>query len=241
MKSKLIILLLPWSFSFAIQAKQISTPFLNFQISNRWDCQFQDPLAYVCRLQQNQPVQDALIIVSAKEAGPEDNFNSFQKYLGMPKPLQAKGATPSISKVQYVKILDIHKQKWTEGLHLNSEIEGYSTRYLATVKGKLSVLVTLSAAQNHWKFFEQDFKMAVQTLQLTNNPIIFSDPYRLGRNQNMQNPQQKQLASTSPPAAKASRKQASVQVERTSSPPNYALMGIAALAVLGLVIYAVKS
>lgn len=240
MKLKLIMLLLPCSLSFATQAKQITTPFLNFQISNRWDCQFQDPLAYVCRLQLNQPVQDAIIIVSAKEAGPEDTFNSFQKYLGMPKPLQAKGATPSISKVQYVKILDIHKQKWTEGLHLNSEIEGYSTRYLATVKGKLSVLVTLSAAQNHWKFFEQDFKMAVQTLQLTNNPIIFSDPYRLGQKQNLQNPQQKQMASTSPPV-NPSRKQASVQAERASSPPNYALMGITALAVLGLVVYAVKS
>jgi hypothetical protein len=240
MKLKLIILLLPCSLSFAIQAKQISTPFLNFQISNRWDCEFQDPLAYVCRLQQNQPAQDALIIVSAKEAGPEDNFSSFQKYLGMPKPLQAKGATPSISKVQYVRILDIHKQKWTEGLHLNSEIEGYSTRYLATVKGKLSVLVTLSAAQNHWKFFEQDFKMAVQTLQLTDNPIIFSDPFRLGQKQNLQSPPQKQPASLSPPA-KAARKQASVQAERASSPPNYALMGIAALAVLGLVVYAVKS
>ncbi|MCB0384905.1 MAG: hypothetical protein KDD43_05885 [Bdellovibrionales bacterium] len=215
------------------QAKVMQTAYLSFNIPDTWDCRREDAFAYSCRPNATKKVQDAIIIISAKEAGPEDTFASFQKYLNVPRTLNIAGSTPQVSRVQYVRLIQVNKQGWADGAHLNSEIQGYFTRYLATVKEKLSVLITLSAAQNRWKTFEQDFATVVNSLKLTDNQTILQQPYTLG-----QAPQpQGQLPAggaqlTPPPGA-----QASVPAK---DKPNYTLMLLAALAVIGLFVYAFK-
>lgn len=224
--------------SATLEAKQVATPYLNFQISDRWVCQRADPLAFTCQLQSNQPVRDALIIISAKEAGPEDNFASFQKYLAMPKPLPVMGGRAIVSKPQYVKQLVINRQTWVDGVQFNGEIAGYYTRYLTTVKQNLSILITFSAARERWRFFSQDFNMAVQTLQLTKNPAILAQPFTLGQKQNVEG--RGHAPSPNNGRLEEVRSLASATGKNSSS-PNYIIMGLVGLLVMGLLVYAIKS
>ncbi|MCB0361816.1 MAG: hypothetical protein KDD35_03805 [Bdellovibrionales bacterium] len=239
--SLILLFTLSFALSHTAEAKQVTTPYLSFQISNRWDCQRADAFAYTCRLQSNQPVRDALIIISAKEAGPEDNLLSFQKYLSIPKPVQSRGKSPTVSKTQYIRSIKINNQVWADGAQLNGEIPGYYTRYLATVKNKLSILITFSAAQNRWKFFEQDFKMASQTLQITENPTLLNQPFSLGRKQPSSLHSSHQPNKANPSTNQKISGQSSHSSVKSAPPPDYLMLGLASLVVLSIVIYAIKS
>ncbi|MCB0366732.1 MAG: hypothetical protein H6624_15730 [Bdellovibrionaceae bacterium] len=214
------------------QAKVMKTAYLSFNIPDAWDCRREDAFAYSCRPNARKKVQDAIIIISAKEAGPEDTFASFQKYLNVPRTLNVMGSTPQVSRVQYVRLIQINKQAWADGAHLNSEIQGYFTRYLATVKEKLSVLITLSAAQSRWKMFEKDFATIVNSLVLTDNQTVLQQPYTLGQTPQTQGQLPAGGAQISP--------QAGVTPMPAKETPNYTLMLLAALAVVGLFVYAFK-
>ena len=225
-----LVVVLSWA-PEASAAKKINTAYLSFTAPDGWECRREDAFAYSCRPATKQKFQDAIVIVSAKEAGPEDNFTSFEKYLKVPRTIRVTGTTPKISKVQYVRTIKIHNQPWADGAHLNSEIDGYFTRYLATVKERLSILVTLSAAQSRWKGFQKDFATIVNSLKVTSNPTILAQPYSLGKGQAGQG----QLPVGGPQVGPGPAGQAV-----PSKGPNYTLMILAAVAVIGLFLYAFK-
>jgi LPXTG-motif cell wall-anchored protein len=49
---------------------------------------------------------------------------------------------------------------------LGSEIPGYYTRYLTTIKDNIAILVTLSAHQKYYTKYSNDFFKAVETLKV---------------------------------------------------------------------------
>ncbi len=51
-------------------------------------------------------------------------------------------------------------------MHLGSEIPHYYTRYLATVKGKIAVLVTFSAHKLHYTKYSSEFFRAIKSLRV---------------------------------------------------------------------------
>ncbi|RYZ85297.1 MAG: outer membrane protein assembly factor, partial [Proteobacteria bacterium] len=50
--------------------------------------------------------------------------------------------------------------------HLSSEVQNYFTRYLASIKGRIAVLVTFSAHKQFYTKYSQDFFKAVSTLRV---------------------------------------------------------------------------
>ncbi|MEZ4871554.1 MAG: hypothetical protein R2827_04760 [Bdellovibrionales bacterium] len=54
------------------------------------------------------------------------------------------------SKIRYVKKYSLNGKEWVDSLHESSEVEGYYTRYVATVSGGLGILVTFSAHKKHY-------------------------------------------------------------------------------------------
>ena len=53
-----------------------------------------------------------------------------------------------------------------DGIHLGSEVETYYTRYAATVKDSLGILVTFSAHKDHYSKYSNDFVKAIQSLKV---------------------------------------------------------------------------
>lgn len=160
-------------FSISVNAKTFKNSYLTFELPDSWSCQ-QEGTEWICSPVDSVVARDALIILSAKEAGPEDSFASYQSYLSQPRLLQNSKNIPKPSKVIHSKTRNINEQQWIEGLHLNSEIEGFYTLYLATVKQGLAVLVSLSAEKNKASQFNSAFSSAVKSIRLTTSNELLS-------------------------------------------------------------------
>ena len=60
----------------------------------------------------------------------------------------------------------IANQLWADGLHEGSEVGPYFTRYLATIKDRIAILVTFSAHKQHYTKYSGDFIKAVESLRV---------------------------------------------------------------------------
>jgi len=60
----------------------------------------------------------------------------------------------------------ISNHQWVDGMDLGSEINSYYTRYLATIKDRLAVLITFSAHKEHYTKYSSDFLKAVESLRV---------------------------------------------------------------------------
>ncbi len=58
-------------------------------------------------------------------------------------------------------------------MHLSSEIPSYYTRYLATIKERLAILVTFSGHQKHFTKYSNDFFRAVESLRVVAAKDLF--------------------------------------------------------------------
>src|SRR6185312_5686077 len=60
----------------------------------------------------------------------------------------------------------ISNQMWIDGMHLGSEVGPYFTRYLATIKDKIAILVTFSAHKEQYTKYSADFIKAIESLRV---------------------------------------------------------------------------
>jgi hypothetical protein len=67
---------------------------------------------------------------------------------------------------KYAKTQNLNGHPWVDSLHLESEIPGFYTRYLATVKQDIGVLVTYSVNKAKYQDYLQDFDHMVNTLKV---------------------------------------------------------------------------
>jgi len=167
-------------------AKVFTNSYLTFNLPDDWDCVLAGT-EWVCSPTSKSGQREATIILGAKSAGPEDRIENFQKFLNNPKTVQlANGATAS-SKVIKVAPVQLVGQTWMEGIHLGSEIENYYTRYLATVKEHLSILMTMSAHKAVWNNYEPIFGKIKNSLRISASPQILINP-PVKRQQNVSQP-----------------------------------------------------
>jgi len=82
--------------------------------------------------------------------------------------------------MKYAKNVNINNHAWVDSLHLESEIPGFYTRYLATVKSDIGVLVTYSINKSKYQQYLEDFDNMVKTLKVFRKP-------GMGLNANPQN------------------------------------------------------
>lgn len=60
----------------------------------------------------------------------------------------------------------INQHTWIDGMHFASEVPNYYTRYLATTKDKIAILVTFSAHKAHYAKYSNDFFRAIESLRV---------------------------------------------------------------------------
>lgn len=165
----LALLVLP----LTAQAKIFKNSYVSFEVPDNWNC-IQEGVAWTCTPATPIEAREAVIVLAAKVAGPEDNLVNFQTYLGQPKKLATKVGTPMPSQVMYAQERTLAGTKWIQAQHLGSEIQQFYTLYLATVKDSLAILISLSAEKSKYPNYNGVFDRAIKTLRITaNNSQLF--------------------------------------------------------------------
>lgn len=152
-------------FSTTAQAKLFRNAYIAFELPPNWNCKLEGS-EWVCENDFAQKTKEAIIILTAKEVGPTDTMPAYLAHLQTPRTLPGRGGLPVKSQVINVKERMIQNQMWIDGLHLGSEVGPYYTRYVATIKDRISILVTLSAHKQHYTKYSNDFIKAVESLRV---------------------------------------------------------------------------
>jgi hypothetical protein len=177
-----------------VQAKVFRNSYVSFELPDKWDCYLENT-AWICRYaisksclgpssnskacqEQRKKTREAIIILAAKEVGPKDSFNAYYDHLKKPRPIVMKEGKRSSSKIIHTKAINIAKHKWIDGMHLGSEIPHYYTRYLATIKGNIAVLVTFSAHKRFYTNYSNEFFRAIKSLR-----VIATKSSTVGKNE----------------------------------------------------------
>lgn len=161
---KIFFLLCVLFLTFTAEAKRFRNAYVSFELPPNWNCQLEGT-DWVCTNQFQQRAKEAIIILTAKEVGPTDSLSAYRAHLQTPRSIPAKTGPPQMSKVIHVKDRTIGNHPWIDGMHLGSEVGPYYTRYLATIKDKVAVLVTFSAHKQHFTKYSGDFLAAIESLR----------------------------------------------------------------------------
>lgn len=172
-------LLLSAPSSFAIR---FANQFVEFELPPKWSCALEGA-EWVCQSSDKKKKRDAIIILAAKLRGEQDSLDQYQTYLKKPKKYKNIKGHPVQSEPKYAKISKINNHAWVDSLHLESEIPGFYTRYIATVKKDIGVLVTYSIHKKKYSQYLKDFENLVKTLKVFRKPGVGLN--RKSKNQNL--------------------------------------------------------
>ncbi len=153
----------------AAHAKLWENQFIQFELPKDWRCVLEGA-EWVCQGDDPENKKEAIIVLAAKYKGEKDTLDSYQAYLQSPKAWKTNQGKELISEVKYAKTISIADHPWVDGFHMSSEVEGYFTRYLATVKEDLGVLVTYSVAKSRYSEYVPMFETLVKSLRVFHRP-----------------------------------------------------------------------
>lgn len=150
-------------------AAKFANQFIEFELPAQWQCNLEGA-EWVCQSLNDQNKRDAIIVLAAKLKGDQDSLDQYLAYLKNSKVYTSiKGQTVK-SDPKYAKNIQIGDQPWVDSLHLQSEIPGFYTRYIATVKNDIGVLVTYSINKDKYQAYQSQFENMVQTLKVFRKP-----------------------------------------------------------------------
>lgn len=154
-------------FSLNTQAKLFSNSYVSFELPPNWSCKVAGT-EWVCRSSDKDQARQAIIVLTAKEQGPNDNFAYYNQYLKTPKtPKNRDGSISTRSKVMHLKTVQITNHAWVDGLHLGSLLPKFYSRYLVTIKDGIAILVTFSAKKEFYTQYSQHFFNTIKSLKVT--------------------------------------------------------------------------
>lgn len=147
------------------QAARFANQFVEFEIPPQWNCTLEGA-EWVCQSSDEGKKRDAVIILAAKLKGPQDSLDQYLEYLKNPKTFKSVQGRPVKSDPKYAKTINLNGQAWVDALHLESEVPGFYTRYLATIKQDIGVLVTYSINKTKYQNYLEPFENMVRTLRV---------------------------------------------------------------------------
>ncbi len=147
-------------------AMKFSNQFVEFELPNmKWNCALEGA-EWVCQSNDEQKKRDAIIVLAAKLKGEQDSLDKYQEYLTKPRSFAAPNGKNVTSQPRSTRVRELNAHPWVDSLHLDSEIPGFYTRYLATIKQDIGVLVTYSVNQNKYKEYTAEFEALVSSLKV---------------------------------------------------------------------------
>lgn len=152
-------------FSLPASAAKFANQFVEFDIPTSWNC-FLEGTEWVCQNQQDAAKKkEAIIILAAKIQGDQDTLDQYLTYLKTPKSFTSAQGKSMTSSVSYAQNKSINDRMWVDSLHMESEITGFYTRYLATVTDGIGILVTYSVNKGKYQEYTPMFEEMVKSLK----------------------------------------------------------------------------
>lgn len=151
--------------STSVFAKRFSNQYCEFELPNGWQCALEGS-EYVCQSENESSKKEAIIILAAKRRGEQDSMDEYNAYLKKTKNYTLPGGKTQISEPKYTKMSTVNGHQWVDALHLASEVPGFYTRYLATVKEDLGVAVTFSVTRDMYTQYQSIFDGVVASLRV---------------------------------------------------------------------------
>jgi hypothetical protein len=152
-------------------ASKFANQFIEFELPPKWQCALEGA-EWVCQNTDPAKKKEAIIVLAAKIAGPQDSMDQYLTYLKSAKSYTSIQGKPVKSDPKYAKTMAINGQPWVDSLHLESEIPGFYTRYLATIKEDIGVLVTYSINKGKYQSYLDDFENMARTLKVFRKPGV---------------------------------------------------------------------
>lgn len=165
MKLRLFVLILSMTTLFSAHAKRFTNQYCEFELPAGWECALEGS-EWVCQSETEERKKEAIIILAAKVRGEQDSLDQYQAYLKQSKTYNLPGGKTQVSEGKYANLKDVNGQQWVDALHLASEVPGFYTRYLATVKEDLGVAVTFSVSKDHYQAYQAVFDKVVASLRV---------------------------------------------------------------------------
>lgn len=161
----LLVTTLLFSVVSSAWAKRFSSKYCEFELPSGWECALEGS-EYVCQSENADRKKESIIILAAKIRGEQDTLPEYMAYLKQPKEYALPGGKKQISESKITKMSSINGQQWVDALHLASEVPGFYTRYLATVKEDLGVAVTFSVSKDLFTQYQPIIDKLVSTLKV---------------------------------------------------------------------------
>lgn len=146
-------------------AKRFANQYTEFELPTGWSCAIEGS-EWVCQSENKDRQKEAIIILAAKIRGEQDSLAAYQSYLKNDKTYQLPGGKVQKSEPKYAKMNSVNNHQWVDALHLASEVPGFYTRYLATVKEDLGVAVTFSVTKEMYNAYQGIFDNVVASLRV---------------------------------------------------------------------------
>ncbi len=146
-------------------AGKFANQFTEFELPPQWQCNLEGA-EWVCQNTNDSKKKDAIIVLAAKLKGDQDSLDQYLAYLKSAKTFTSIQGKPVKSEPKYAKTENINGQAWIDALHMESEIPGFYTRYLATIKQDIGILVTYSINKAKYQQYLDDFDTMVKTLKV---------------------------------------------------------------------------
>src|SRR4051812_43652234 len=150
-------------------AAKFANQFTEFELPPQWSCNLEGA-EWVCQSADEGKKRDAIIVLAAKLKGDQDSLDQYLKYLKAAKTYTSVAGKPVKSEMKYAKDVNLNGQPWVDALHLESEIPGFYTRYLATVKADIGILVTYSVNKAKYQQYLEAFDNMIKTLKVFRKP-----------------------------------------------------------------------
>ncbi len=216
-----------------IENFRVFKEYTEFELPAGWECALEGA-EWVCQSVNKERRKEAIIILVAKIRGQQDSLEQYLAYLKKAKTYSLPGGKTQVSEAKYAKAKTINKAQWVDSLHLASEVPGFYTRYLATVKEDLGVAVTFSVSKDHYNDYMGIFDKVVETLRVFRQKKVNLAQYKLkGEGENL-------LDSTLIPdedeSFKLASKRKSAMRKKSGGSSDMALFGlVGVLAVAGFI------
>ena len=171
--SSLILLSL---ISFNAQSRTFKNAYISFEMQDNWKCNLEQT-EWVCRAEDPQESKEAVIILTAKEKGPTDSFPQYEAHLNNPISTVTRAGIALTSTPKYkARTERVNDHPWLDGLHQDSEVQNYLTRYYATTKDQIAILVTFSAHNKLYAKHSANFQKTIQTLRVIATKDLLNRP-----------------------------------------------------------------
>ncbi len=158
------------------QARTFKNAYISFEMLDTWTCKLEQT-EWVCRSEDPQEAKEAVIILTAKEKGPTDSFPLYESHINSSITSTSKSGATLISRVVYKGQQNRYNdQPWLDGLHQDSEVKNYFTRYLATIKDQIAILVTFSAHNKYYAKHAGHFNNTIKSLRVIASKDLLSRP-----------------------------------------------------------------